>query len=224
MEDKKDKKFWQSWMTIAILLAIVIMVAWSNFRGPIVQPEKNILTGVEAHVPIGNDANVQTGNGDDVKTTRSIGTQAENSTVVPMDNDTFFRTWVGLSFNAISANLDCLYKAGGVRNIIGVEACGKLLADNANASLTHMNDYINVSISMQAASDEYKKALEDYSIGGTNIVIGAKNQNDVQMSDAIGYIQNGTAHVKLVDKMLSGNNTTGEKFVHPQTGANTTGY
>lgn len=224
MEDEKEKKFWQSWMTIVILLAVVVMVAWFNSQSPAIRLDENISIGNGTRVPIENSAGVQIGNGADVQTGKSTGVQIENNTVVQMDNDTFFKAWVAVSFKVINENLDCLYKAGEVRNLTSVEACGRLLAENSNSSLRHMSGYINVSTSLLAVSNEYKKALEDYNIGGVDIVIGAKNKNGSQMSNAIEYIQNGTAHIKLVDKMLSGNNTTVKKFVNPQIGVNTTGY
>jgi hypothetical protein len=221
-KEKEEPKFWQSWMTIVVLLAVVVMVAWFNSQNPTMRPGENIKTGNGTHVPIGNGADVQTGNGADIQT-GNVDTQVEKSTVVPMDGDTFFKTWIALSFGAINENLDCLSKASVFRNLVDIELCGKSLADNSNSSLRHMNEYANISTSMKTASDEYKKALENYNIGGANIAIGAHNNNLSQMSNAIGYIQNGTAHIKLVDKMLNDNNTTDGKFARSKIGTNTTG-
>ena len=221
MDDKKEKPgFWQSWMTITVLSALVIMVIWSNVQTPATRPEsdENISMGNAAHVPKNNDVN--TGENE-------ISAQAENNTDVPMDNDTFFKTWISMSFMAINENLDCISKASGIKNPAGVEVCSGFLANNSNISLKGIEQH-NISSSMQNVSEEYIKALEDYNIGGARLEIGARNRNESQMRDAIGYIQNGTAHVKLVDAMLNNNsissNASGTKFVHPPTGANTSGY
>jgi hypothetical protein len=217
MDDKKEKTgFWQSWMTIVVLFAVVLMVAWFNSQSPAIRSEsnENISIGNGNHIPIVNGSGEQVASGNDVQTGEGTGLQMKNSTVVPMDNDTFFKTWVALSFKAINENLDCISKAGEIRNLVGIETCGKLLGDNSNSSLRHMYEYTNVSVSMQIVSDEYKKALEDYQIGGVNIEIGARNVNESQMDNAIGYIQEGNMHIKLVDKMISGNDTTKENFSH----------
>jgi hypothetical protein len=229
-EEKKNTKFWQSLMTIVVLFSVVVMVAWFNSQSPAVRPDENVSIGNGTHVPIGNGANAQVLSDSGIQTESSTGIQTEsgtgiqtgNDTLVPMDNDTFFKTWVVLSFKEINENLDCISKASELRNLMGVEACGKLLANNSNLSLRHMIEYTNVSTSLSAASDEYKKALEDYKFGGENIAIGAKNENGSQMSDAIGYIQSGTTHVKLVAMMINGNNTTDGNLVHPKIGTNTT--
>ncbi len=207
MDDKKEETgFWKGWMTIVVLLGTVIIVLWFNSYDPTVRPgpDENISVDNRTRVPIENSADVQIGNGD----------------VAPMDDDTFFRTWVAVSFKTINDNLDCISKASKVRNLVAVEACGKLLSDDSNMSLRDIDKH-GANTSMKTVLDEYKKSLEDYYIGGTDLEIGARNGNGSQMAVAIGYIQNGTVHVKLVGKMLSGNDTTGEKFAY-QNGVNDT--
>lgn len=220
MDDKKEKTgFWQSWMTIVILSALAIMVIWSNIQTPSVRPEsdENVSMGNLTHIPTSNNANT---------VRNDITTTVDNSTNVQADNDTIFKTWMALSFKEINGNLDCISKESTFRNFAGIERCSELLANNSNFSMRHTVTY-NVSSSLQAVSDEYIRALEDYNIGGMKLEIGARNQNESQMGDAIEYIQNGTAHIQLIDSMLNNNsissNASGAKFIHPQKGGNVTG-
>lgn len=211
MDDEKEKTgFWQSWMTIAILSALVIMVIWSNIQTPSVRPEsdENASMGNLTHAPTSNNANI---------VRSEINTQTENITDAPADNDTIFKTWMALSFREIDENLYCISKESTFKNFAGIAKCGGLLANNSNFSMRHST--YDVSPSLQTVSDEYMRALEDYNIGGMKLEIGAKNKNESQMGDAIVYIQNGSAHIQLVDSMLNNNNipsnASGAKFVHP---------
>ena len=225
MDDKKEKPgLWQSWMTITVLSALVIMVIWSNIHTPATRPEENVSMGNITHVPTDNNVNTEE---------NGINTQVENNTGVPVDNNTIFKTWMALSFKEINQNLECISKESTFKNFAGIERCGRLLANSSNFSMRHVDQY-NISSSLQNVSDEYIKALEDYNIGGMRLEIGARNQNLSQMGDALDYIQNGTAHIQLVDSMSNNdsmssnnsisNNSSGTKFVHPQKGVNTSGY
>lgn len=205
MDDKKEKTgFWQSWMTIAILLAFTLMVVWFNSQSPSIRPEpdENISIGNGTHVPIGNGTNFTIENGANISTGNEENIPIGNNTNVQMDIDTSFQNWIVLSFKVIDENLECISKAGNKRNFTDMERCGKFLGDNSNISLRHINEYNNVSSSMKTVLDEYEKALKDYNIGGIKLEIGARNGNVSQMGDAIGDIQNGTNHIKVVDKIL----------------------
>ena len=64
------------------------------------------------------------------------------------------------------------------QNFNDTAICGGLLTNDANRSLGRINTY-NVSSSIQGALNEYRKSLEDYAIGGSNLEMGAKNM-DIQ--------------------------------------------
>jgi hypothetical protein len=201
MDDKKEKKgFWRSWMTIAVLAALTIMVLIFNSQSPSM---------------LSQNENISIGNGTNVEGSTNV---MDNSTI-PMDNDTFFKSVVKVNLGVISEDLNCISRAGQTRNFNETERCGKLLSENANMSLRHVSGY-NVSHPLQATLDEYKKALEYYNIGGAKLEIGARNRDLSQMGDAIGYIQNGTARINVITVVLYGNgtyNTTSNTtFVHPK--------
>jgi hypothetical protein len=218
MDDKEEKKgFWRSWMTITILLALTIMVAFLfSSHSPYI-PYQNENTS------IGNGTNVEgstniVGNGTNVEGSTNI---VGNSTIV-MDNDTFFKTAVRVNFGTISEDLNCISAAGKNRNFNETERCGKLLSENANLSLMHVSGY-NVSHPLQTALNEYKNALEYYNIGGTKLEIGARNRDLSQMGNAIGDIQNGTVRINMVTAVLYGNGTyntmsgtSNTTLVHPK--------
>jgi len=208
MDDKKEKTgFWQSWMTIALLLAMTLMVVWFNSQGPIVrsEPDENISIGNNVNISIGNNVNMSIANDTNVPTEK-------------MNNDTFFKNWVSVSFDVIKENLDCISTAGYKKDIVNMERCGRFLSDNSNTSLKNINEY-SISSSMQKLSDEYRQALEDYNAGGTILEIGAKNENASQMGLAAKYIQSGNMHIEVVNVLFQGNASS---FVHPQPGVNTT--
>jgi hypothetical protein len=191
MDDKEEKKgFWQSWMIIAVLAILAIMVFIFN---PYMISKQN--------------ENISIGNG-----TKDNGTNVEGNTnvtdnsIVPMDNDTFFKTMVEVNSRTIFENLDCISRAGKTKNFSETERCGKFLSDNANLFLRHLNGY-NVSTYLQETLGEYKNALSYYNIGGTKLEIGARSRNLSQMGDAIKYIQNGTIYINKVADVLYGNET-----------------
>lgn len=207
MNDEKEKKgFWQSWMTIAILLTLTIMVIIFNSQGPSIRSEQN------ENIPIGNVINIPPGH--DNITGRNItdgdtnitvrGTNITGNNIAIMDNDTYFRKMVEVNLGEIYFNLKCISRAGQTQNFSETERCARFLSENSNLSLRHANDY-NVSSSIQNAVREYKNALEYYNIGGTKLAIGARNRNASQMNDAVEDIQNGTAHVDKTTLILFGN-------------------
>lgn len=230
MDDQKEK-FWKSWMTITVLLAVVVMVAWSNFQGPAVRPDEDVSIGNVAHVPIdngtraiiengvniqttngvhipiGNRTRVITGNSTGAQTGTGVDTQADNVTALPMDDDTFFETWVMMSYKAINENLFCISKASGDQNLSSIEECGRRLRENTNISLRDIDKH-GANFSRKIVVEEYKKALIFYNIGGMDLEIGAKSENVPQMNYAVENIKNGTVHVELVDKMLYGKTET----------------
>lgn len=231
MEDRKEKtKFWQSWMTVAILLGVTIMVIWFNAQGPAVRPEPDenisIVNSLRDSKPIsiGNNKPISIGNNETISIGSSKHISIGNNTNVTekkMDNDTLFKTWVGVSFNAINDNLNCISQAGYKKDIVNVENCGIFLRANSNLSLENMNRY-SISPSIQNMSDEYRKALEDYNVAGINLEIGAKNRNTSQMALGAKYIKSGNMHIEVVNALFRDDNVTGEKFIHPNTVTNTT--
>lgn len=188
MDDQKENKgFWRSWMTITILAALAIMTVF-------------LFSSQSPYVPSFQNGNISMNNGTNVKGSVNI---IENSTNA-MDNDTFFKSDVKVNIGIISENLQCISNAGRTKNFTQIERCGQFLSENANISLSHASGY-KVSHPLQIPLNEYKKALGYYNIGGTKLVIGAKNRDLSQMGDAIGYIQNGTARFDMVASALYGN-------------------
>lgn len=207
MDDKKEKKgFWQSWMTITILMALTIMVFIFNSQGPSIRSEQ------DENISIGNSINVEDNNAN----------ITDNSTII-MDNDTYFKKSVEVNIGVIIDDLNCISEAGKNRDVNATERCGTFLRENSNIYLTSLSRY-NVSNSLQTALDDYKKALEYYNAGGSKLETGARNKNTSQIIDAIEYIQNGTTYLDRVAIVLSGNATynatsnatSNTTFVHPE--------
>lgn len=223
MDDRKEKTgFWQSWMTIVLLLAVAVMVIWFNSQGPAVRYEdENISMGNGAYVPIGDNVGTQIENSANIPIKNNVNMPTGNTVNMStgeMDNDTFFKTWIGVSFNAINYDLNCISEAGYKKDMASVERCGRFLKNNSDISLKDISDY-SVSPSMQKLSVEYRQALEDYNVAGTNLEIGARNRNASEMALGAAYLQSGNMHIEVVNVLFSGN-TSG--FVHPQAGANQT--
>ena len=192
--DKKEKTgFWRSWMTIAVLAALTVMVFIFNSQSPSIRLDQNV------NVSISNGTNIAgNGTGND--------TDITNSNIAIINNDTFFKNSVEVNLAVILENLNCISEAGRNRNFNATERCGKFLSESSNIYLRNARGY-NVSPSLQPALEQYKSALEFYNIGGTRLEIGARNRNLSQMGDAIEYIQNGTTNVNRVTEVLYGNGT-----------------
>jgi hypothetical protein len=194
--NKEEKKgFWRSWMTIAILITLTIMVAiLFNGRAPYIPQNENIST-------ISNSG---------------------NSNVTAIDNDTFFKSSANVNIGVMSEDLKCISDAGKSKDFNGIEKCGKLLSEDANLSLKHAE--YNVSSPLQLSLKEYRDALEYYNIGGAKLEIGSRNRNVSQMAEAIGYIQNGTARISMVTYILNNENTvpSATAFVHPRIASTST--
>lgn len=197
MSDKKEKTItWKNWMSIIIILAMIIIVLLFNNQSSSLYPGQN------KNVSIENNANV---NGSDTNI-------INNSTKVTSDNDTYFKNWVTVSVKTMTENLNCISKAGKNRNFTDMERCGKFLSENSNNSLRSIDEY-NVSPPMQITLEEYKKALQNYNIGGVKLETGARNRNVSQMGDAIIYIERGATDVDNIIVILYPNSTLDTKTV-----------
>ncbi len=221
MDDRKEKtKFWQSWMTITILLSVTIMVIWSNIQGPAIRSdaEENISIVNETYVPdsdkksetdknilIGSGIHSQIGYGKNVQIGRDPNISSENDTNIlsnKMDNDTFFQNWVATSFDVIDANLKCISESSYKKDFANIEKCGRFLEENSNISLRDIKEYDNISPHTKIISDEYESALKDYNIAGNKLTIGARNKNVSQMGYAIEYIQDANNRIKKINSIL----------------------
>lgn len=224
MDDRKEKTgFWQSWMTITLLLAVAIMVFWFNSQGPAVRYEgENVSVGNGAYVPIGDNVDIKTENNVDTpieNEKNSPTSSGTNTSTGRMDNDTFFKTWIGVSFNAINYDLDCISQAGYKKDIANVERCGGFLRNNSNLSLEDIDGY-SISPSMNKLSNEYRQALLDYNAAGMYLETGAKNRNASQMAIGAKYLKSGNMHIEVVNILFSGNESS---FVHPKKDINAEG-
>lgn len=179
MNNRKEKSWiGKNLVLIMVILATVLIVILLNGQ--------SLFNGQSSN-PI-SDQNV------------SIGNNTNMSNETNADKD--FKNWLSLSFMPIYNDLDCISKAGKNQNFSDTELCGKLLKEDSNRSLRQISKY-NVSISLQASLDEYKKSLEYYNIGGLNLEIGARNRNVTQMVEATRYIQNGTENMYIVTNILN---------------------
>ena len=183
-KDKKEKRHdigkSKGWKTIlAIIILSVIVVSISQY---ILLSEKEI-----GYANYNNTAKNDTRNKD---------------TVINMtEEDKIFKSWVYISYVPIIEDLKCVTKAAKSQSFNDTEICGRFLKDNANRIMEQIERY-NVSISMKDVQKEYKKSLEYYNIGGSNLELGARERNFQQMNDANAYIQNGTNNMDRVLNLL----------------------
>lgn len=176
MADEKEEKTWigKNLMLIVVILATVLIVALISYQGPNSIPNENTSTG------------------------SNINATAESNVT---GKDKIFMSWFNSSYILGYDDINCITKAAKKKNFTDTEQCGKWLKENSNRSLQQIDTY-NVSSSLQAALDEYKKSLEDYNLGGINLEIGARDKNATQMNIATKYIRNGTARVERAMIMI----------------------
>lgn len=105
-----------------------------------------------------------------------------------IDNDSKFKIWLSMSYTPISNDLKCISKAANYQNFTSTGLCAKFLKEDSNRSLEQIDSY-NVSPSIKPMLDQYKRSLENYSIGGKYLEIGARNMDKEQMGIAIKYIK-----------------------------------
>lgn len=192
-KDKKEKQRdigkSKGWKTIlAIIILSVIVVSISQFI--LLTEKENEYTNYDNIVK--NDI------------------RNKNTVINMTEEDKFFKKWVYISYAPITEDLKCVAKAAKSQSFNDTEICGRFLKDNANRIMGQIERY-NVSIPMKDVKKEYKKSLEYYSVGGSNLELGSRERNLQQMNEANAYIQNGTNNMDRVLNLLE--NYTDKQFV-----------
>lgn len=130
-----------------------------------------------------NNGNTATSN------TSANNTTANNKILNMSGDDENFTKWLGMSSRLVANDLDCISKAAKNQNFTDTEKCGKFLGEDSNRILNESNSHDNISIYLVPVMDQYKDALKNYSLGGENLEIGAKNQNATQIAMGTRYIE-----------------------------------